>query len=607
MVPQRSAVLVSEHKQGDVTVLKISKAAMLAAVLSLSAVPAVGLVAASAEETTTTTSTSGFTSSVSVPTIVAVDSSMDETALRQVLTGDFLNHVGELAALNATSITIPEISLDVTVTESGTTTTGKAIYKDIVLSNVKDGVAETVAIGSVQSINPDGTFTYGKLTQTGVSFPALFAFVGLIPGTGDTMVPSYTSFTAEGGTLVSKEISCTIGKWSGTSADVRPSKVMLTDVIAAFTEMGKHSANPPPAALGTIVTYVTGLLQSLQSQPMSLDGLECKGNAEGKPVAFSIGGMTLGGFEPGVYPSFGLKDLKIDAGDQGSVSLASAELKPTDLNAPITLIQSNVDNLSPAWFNANGRALIPAFGGFSLAGLAVDVPNPEMPGSRIQANIANFDLTLSDYLNGIPTRIATSASGVDIPLPQDSTDDQVKMLLALGITRVNLGYELTAAWDKTTNTINVDKVSVSGKDLGSFAVAAVIGNAAEQLFAVDPNVAQAASLGLTVKNLTFDVTDAGLGDILAPMMAAQQGVDPANYRTQMAGVMEGAALALLGSTDAARALGTAVGDFVSGKVKALTINVASKDPNGIAVPVLMQASEDPTVLASQVEITGSAK
>ena len=40
-------------------------------------------------------------------------------------------------------------------------------------------------------------------------------------------------------------------------------------------------------------------------------------------------------------------------------------------------------------------------------------------------------------------------------------------------------------------------------------------------------------------------------------------------------------------------------------IESKDINVAAKDPNGISVPLLMQASNDPTVLASAVDITGS--
>ena len=64
---------------------------------------------------------------------------------------------------------------------------------------------------------------------------------------------------------------------------------------------------------------------------------------------------------------------------------------------------------------------------------------------------------------------------------------------------------------------------------------------------------------------------------------------------------------MLGSTDAARALGAAVGDFVSGKAKALTIDVTSKDAAGVPVQSLMGASEDPTLLIKSFDITGSSK
>ena len=56
-------------------------------------------------------------------------------------------------------------------------------------------------------------------------------------------------------------------------------------------------------------------------------------------------------------------------------------------------------------FTDNWRKLIPALGGFAFSGLKIDVPDPQAEGSRIQANVADFDLSLSDYLNGIPTKM----------------------------------------------------------------------------------------------------------------------------------------------------------------------------------------------------------
>ena len=128
------------------------------------------------------------------------------------------------------------------------------------------------------------------------------------------------------------------------------------------------------------------------------------------------------------------------------------------------------------------------------------------------------------------------------------------MLLALGIDRVNLGFDLSAAWDKATQTVNVDKVAINGKDLGSVAVAAVIGNAAEQLFDANPDVMQAASLGVTLKSLKLDLSDAGLGDKIVPMFAGEQNMDAATFRSQIAGIAAGTALQLVGATDAGKAL-----------------------------------------------------
>jgi len=99
-----------------------------------------------------------------------------------------------------------------------------------------------------------------------------------------------------------------------------------------------------------------------------------------------------------------------------------------------------------------------------------------------------------------------------------------------------------------------------------------------------------------------------VGAIVWPLAAAQEGsTDVEAYRTQMAGMAEGVALQLLGSTDAARQLGAALGDFVTGRKGAVTITITSKDPNGIPLPLFMAAQEDPSILTGQIDVTGVAQ
>ncbi len=588
--------------KGNAIVLKISKAALVAAALSLSALPALVAQPVLAEDSASPSKPDlGF--QLSIPTITAVDSSMTEDQIRDALTGNFLDHVDDLAGLNATSITIPTISF--TTTTKGAETT--ATYTNIVLSDVKDGVAGSVSVDKGESKSKDATFTYGKMGYEGVDIHGLFALIGLVPGDATDFAPVIAKTSSEGWSFTSPEANCQVGATEGGPMEAKPVTVLMKDVIAAGTEMSANPKDPSGAALKTIATYVTDILTSFKTSPGEFSGLDCTITNPEAAGTVHLGKLSVGGFEPGIYPAFGLEDLKIDLGEKGMVSIGKAELKTIDLNPPIEAVRADIDNLSQEWFTKNARKLVPSFAGFDISDVKVDVPDPETEGSRIQASVGDFDLTLSDYLNGIPTKISSATHGLDVPLDQGSEDQSVKMLLALGISRVNLNYELSGAWDKDAKTINFDKISISGNDLGSFAVSALLGNAGPELFDVDPNVMEAAGMGLTVKDIKLHATDDGIGEKVLPMLAAQQNSAPDAYRQQMAGIAEGTALQLLGSTDAARALGKALGDFVSGTSKSVSVDIAAKDDAGVAVPVLMQGGNDPTVLTGAFNITGSSE
>lgn len=590
----------STRPRGIAIVLTMSRAALVAAALALS-LPALP---AAAQQSASPVPDVGF--SLTIPTITADGSSMTEAQLKDALTGNFLNHVDDLANLTATSITIPQITITTDATVAGEHESSTATYTNLVLSGVKSGIADSASIDKIETHTKNGAFTYNKMTQKGLDIPGIFALAGLIPGSTQDFRPLTSSFTIDGASFTGPDVTCSIGPWSGQGMEAKPVTVLLKDVIAAGTQIDADKQNPPPAAMKTIVTYVLDILTSFRTHPIEVTGLDCKGTSPQASGEVKLAKIAVGGFEPGIYPAISFEGLDITTDQQGTVSIGKAELKPIDLNPPINAVRAEIDNLSPAWFDRNGRKLIPSMEGLDLADIKIDVTDPTDPTQRLQASLADFDLTMSDYINGIPSKVSVSTHGLDVPLDADSTDDNVKMLLALGISRVNLDAAFSAAWDKASSTITIDKVSIAGKDLASFAVAAVLGNAAEQLFDVDPNVEQAAAMGLTVKSITVDTVDSGLADKLYPMLAQQQGVsDPAAFRTQMAGAAEGAALQMLGSTDAARQLGTAVGDFILGKAKALTININAKDPAGVSVPLLMQASNDPTVLASALDITGS--
>ncbi len=592
--------------------LKISRAALFAATLGFAA-PVLPLMA---QDSAKPMQAAPFAFEIKVPSVVAVDSSMSEDQIKDIFTSNFLTHADQLATLNAASITIPELTFAFTVegTGGGTST---ATYRDIVLSNVKDGFAEKLSIGSGESASQGETTTYKSLSADAFDLKRLLEFTGIVKGDPSAALkPIYSSFTGDGSTQGGPLYSCTFGGSSSDTLEARPVRVPLSEVMGVI-EKFKDASEPPPEAINTIVSYGVDLLRAFRGGAGTVGAVDCTVPGE-TPFSIKMGGATSGDFEPGIYPQIKVSGIAVDAGANGNGSLGEFLFKPLDLNPTLKALDSAAGQLSEAWFDTNWRLLIPSWDGFSFANFALDATSPDMPadpvmgtpartGEHIQAKVANFDLSLGKYFLGIPTDVSMSAAGIEVPLPQDSADPQITTLLAAGLTGVNMGFDVAAAWDEAAKTINVTKLALAAVDLGSMSISATVGNATEQLFAVDPNVAMVAGFGLTVKDFTIKATDDGLGKIIWPLAAAEQGVtDVEAYRLQLAGVFEGMAIQLIGPTDAARQLGAAISDFVVGGKSEITINIKSKDANGIPMAMFIAAQNDPTILTGQVEITGIA-
>ncbi len=580
--------------------LNISRAALVAATLGLAApvMPVFAQVAPAQP-----TQPVPFAFEIKVPSVVAVDSSMSEDQIKDIFTSNFLTHADQLANLNATSITIPELTLNFSV--EGTTSI--VTYNDIVLNNVVNGRAETLTIAGGETVSMGDKTISKSLKAEGFDLRRLLEFTGIVKGDPSAaLAPIYSSFTTEGSTQGSEAYSCDFGGSGSSAFEARPVAVTLAEVLAVI-EKNKALAEPPPEAFNTIVAYGVDLFRAFRGGAGQVGAVDCNVPAE-PPVSIKIAGATTGDFESGVYPEMKIGAISVDAGEMGKGSLGEFVLKHIDLNPTLTALEGAAGQLSEEWFDKNWRLLIPSAEGLSLSNFAIDAINPDNPsGDRIQAKVANFDISLGQYVVGIPTDLSVSAAGVEVPLPQTSTDPQITTLLAAGLTGVNMGFDLAAKWDEAAKQINLSKLALSAVDLGTMSISANVANATKELFDVDPNVAMASGFALTVKDVTINVSDDGLGKIIWPLAAAEQGkTDVEAFRGEMAQFAEGFAIQLIGRTEAARQLGVAIGDFITGGKGELTINIKSKDPAGIPMAMFIAAQNDPSILAGQVDITGMA-
>jgi hypothetical protein len=550
---------------------------------------------------------------VTIATIDAVDSNVDEDTLRAIFSGDILGNAEALADLDATSITVPEIAVGITNTVDGEYVSVSYTLTDLVLSDVTDGVAASLTLGGVEfAAGEMGSGSYGTTTASNFNISGLLGNLGLVEGSsGSTEFQTiYSDLTTDGGTLVYPSADCTIGTMSTGEFKMRPLSYSIPEIMTLVGTLAELEGDetPPPETIVALLRIYADAFTAFESSPITYDGISCDGTDEsGEAVSVEIAGLTMESFSPGVYPAISLDGIDFSVADSGSISIGNFTFKGMDISGPIAAIQNVPDDVNEAWFEANARALIPAVHGLSFADVAVDVPDPETEGARIQASVGAFDLTLGEYLNGIPTDILTSGSNIVIDLPETSDDPQLQQLIALGVTSIDAGFTVDASWNEADETISVDEVSVTGANLATVKLAGTIANATKEIFGLDQDVALMASMGVAISQLKLDVTDDGLSDIILASVAAEQGSDAATMRPVFAGLAEGTVVGMLAGAAEAQKVGAALNAFISGKAKYLTIEMTAKEPPGLGMMDFMAAEEDPTVLIGKVTIDASAK
>lgn len=550
----------------------------------------------------------GLEFAISIPSIETVDSSISDAVLEEIFRGDIAAHADELAGLDATSITVPEIVVSFTSDDGDGSQEMSLTFTDLVLSDVADGLAAGVSLASVSMVADDIGFDYGSLTMSNLDIDNILGIFGLVDHGGQTELETiFSDFVFEGGTLEADDLSCTYGGGSGTDYRARPLRTSFAEMMAITAAMEDDPETLDPALMGRFLKMYADVLTAFSVENATVEGFSCEGTDDGQEISFSIGGMTMGGMSPGVYPSISMDGFDIAVEEEGSITLANVTIKPMDLTTTIATLEAAPDLVDEAWLEANARSLIPAMEGFSMSGLDIDIPDPDAPDTRIQAMIGAFDLSLADYINGIPTDFDMSATNIQAEIPADSGDESLDQLRSFGITAIDAGFRVAGAWDAETETIAIEEMSMSGVDLASVLLAGTISNATEDLFALDMNAALAAGMALAVSNLDLTVTDAGLSDIILAVAAADQGTSPEALRPIFAGLAQGTVIGMMaGAADAAK-LGETINAFVSGKAKTLMIGIEAKTEPGLGMMDFMAAEQDPASLLGKVNISAEAK
>lgn len=573
----------------------------------------VAISGASAETLSVTGITQGAATGpyeLSIPSVEVVDGNINEGAVRGLFTGA-PGALDALATLDAKSVTIPEIKVSYPSYVDGA---GPSVitYRDITLTDVADGVAASAHVGGADFSGAENvTGTFGEMSVGRFDLAGLLGFYGLAaaPAAGTEMKEVYADFKFSGGSIKGGDaFSCEFGTGELGSFSARPLKQDFTEINALIVEADaaqKAGTEVAPETVDKLVRFYADMFTAFSSTPMTFTGFSCSGKDDkGNPLTVASGPITIGGFEPAIYPQISLDQFDMTVENDGFLKFGNFTWKKMDFTAAIAAIEA-ATKLDEAYFTANWRKLVPALDGMSLADFSIDVPDPESSGKRITGTLGAFDATLGNYVNGIPADITLNLSNFILPITADMTDLPVADLLARGVDKLDISLGTKLAWDQASSTIKVDNVLIDLGALGRINLSGTFGNATQSLFADNTDEATMAAMLLTLRDVTIEVEDRGIGSLAFAAGAKEAGQSEESFRTAVAGMAQGMTLAFLGNTTEALTAAQQLGTFLGG-ASHLKLTITAKDEAGIGLADLAAAETNPAALAGKLNVVAEA-
>ncbi len=546
---------------------------------------------------------------VTVPTVEIVDGNLTEDDVRQLFFVGPPSVADKLSELNAARVTIPQIVLTYKVGDEDTTTT----YSDIVLTNVVDGVAATASVGGTSVDGADDVaVTMGAMAMADFDIGTLLAFYGLGNESGFTDLRTvYSNATFEGGTLEAEDVSCTFG--GGRSDEFRARPIAGTQnffaMIAEIEAATEANRPPSPEAISGMIAWYADLFRAFESAPMLVDGFDCSGeDDEGRPIQVAAGNIEIGAFSGPSLPQMSLDAFRVVVPNEGQVGFSNFTLKPMEFSGAMSSLEEIGGGINEAWAAANWRSLIPVMEGFSIAGVEIDVPNPDSQGERVQLNLGLFDLTLTDYVNAIPSVVDLLVEELRVDIPEEPGDNAFFAdLRGAGITGLAIDLGSSMRWNEADQTIDVTDLYLDTPELGLVRITGQLGNATRALFADDPREVERAAMTMTVRNLSIDLEDRGLLGLAVAAGARDAQQTEEAFRTMMSAMSQGTVLAMLGASPDSMTTAGAIAGFLGGTASRLTLDIAAVDPAGLGLADLQAFSTNPTLVAGKVTVNATAE
>ncbi|HEV7438572.1 MAG TPA: hypothetical protein VGN94_02955 [Methylobacterium sp.] len=562
-----------------------------------------------------------------------------------------------LARLDAASLTIPELRSEHAGPGASRQT---VVYRDVAARDVRAGrAAELTASGAAVTVagGPEtGSGTYGRISATDLDFAAL-ARLYAVSGDGKGPVQRvYASvsiadvvYTDDRGTTVK------LARIDGRDLGGRQIPGGWTGALEAFAGVDLEKADPAQRA--RITGAAADLVEAVNVGALEVKGLSLSETKGKDPLLVEIGRMAYANpvTEPGrdapgtpaTGAAMSFEDVGFAQGGLrsrvGRLSLTGFSLAPT----VATLRRLASPDAKPS--DEELRRLTPVLGTLAMQDISLDLPADEVaaaghsaakdaardtpketrresaadplaeaarrgaapaakaPGkaaSPVHVTLRNAAITFGPPQDGVPTASRISLTGLTLPASTVAGVPGLGSLAAYGYQDLDLNVIADTAWDEAKRELALREISVSGKDMGTLRLAGTLGGISPAMLDPDAAVSGLAMLSATAKAVDLTIENTGLFERFLSAQSKVLSLKPDELRQEYVTASVFGVPVILGNSPAAKAIGAAMGQFVT-KPGRLSVSAKAKDGAGLGVADFSTAGS-PAALLDKLEVDAKA-
>lgn len=569
---------------------------------------------------------------LSIPKLDVKGTSLDRAgfqAIFQAGPGSNESPAARMSRLNAAEISAPTLVMEQSFGPQKQITT----YRDIRFSEIQEG---KIARGEAKagSIKVEGSTSgqmNGEIQRTsfeGLDLTQIARVFGekAAPGTEAAMQTVFGRIEQDGYTLDLGEL----GKVSAGKAALRNFKARvgnepMGELMTRLVTLGEESekaakdlnSKEDPAvteardrqmllamlALFDSVDYGSGeirdVVMAIKTPP--------KPGAKPEPVDLRFSRIAFGEDTP-EKSGFVMEGLKFEGGG-GKGTIASAGYFGFSLENTIKELRKA---LAEPDFDPSAddlRRFIPKLGTIRLSGIQITAPQQGKRGAAplppIEVGLGTFELKHGEQVNGIPTNMALTLDKLTIPVVESASNPSAKDLLAMGYRNLDLSAKLDLAWQEASKEFAIRALSLGGVGMAKLEATGTLGNVGKEVFSTDMALAQVALLGATAKNLDIKLQNLGIAEKLIENEARKSKRKVEDVRREYGTIASLGLAAMLGPSDGAKALASAIARFVA-KPGKLTVSASSKSPAGLGLADVITLA-DPTEIFEKIDVKADAE